>query len=250
MPMSPRLLRPKKSFVNPSSISGLISWYDSADSSSMAQNTDGTGAVTAGTQVGYWKDKSKTAAHLTQSTAANRPTWTANAVNNKTALVFDGTNDTLALSSGYTAQNSLAGLTRFMVGSSSQNCISVTTGNNGPTHSFQSFGLKIYTYSASGVQIQASEPSIMSLRVYASVFSGSSLSLNLYFNNVLQSIVGTGGTIGSATGSGGTGLWIGSNQGLNNFHGGAIAEYVAFSKALNATEMKLMYDYLKMKWGL
>lgn len=250
MPMNGRLLRPKSSFVNPASISGLIGWYDSADTASMAQNTDGTGAVTAGTQVGYWKDKSKTAAHLTQSTAANRPTWTANAVNGRTALVFDGTNDTLAITSGYTAQNSLAGLTRFMVGASSQNCISATTGGSGPTHSFQAFGLKIYTYSASGVQVQASEPSIMPLRVYASVFSGAALSLNIYFNNVLQSIVGTGGTIGSTTGSGGTGLYIGSNLGLNNFHGGAIAEYVAFNKVLNAAEMKLVYEYLKKKWGL
>ena len=254
MPMSPRLLRPRSGFVNPLSISGCIGWYDSADLTAMATNTDGSGAVTAGTQVGYWKDKSRTAAHVTQGTAANRPTLTANAVNGKTALVFDGSNDGLSLLSGYTVQNSLSGLTRIIVASSSQACISATNGGAGASIAFQLFNNRIYTYSAAtpvNVQVDAvnGAAGTMPLRIYASVFNGATTSLSVLFNNVTQVIIGSAGTVGATTGSGGSVLWIGANLGLNNFHNGPIAEYIVYSKALNTAEMKAVYDYLRIKWG-
>lgn len=249
MAMNPRLLVPRATGLSsPLAIAGCIGWYDSLDLAAMAQNSDGTGAVAVGDQVGYWKDKSATAAHVTQSTGANRPTLTANSVNGRAALVFDGSNDNLAKSSGYTAQNSLAGLTRIMVGSSSANCISTTTFLAGPTTGFQLFGSQIYTYPAYGVNVRANGS--MSLRSYASVFDGASLSLNIYFNNALQSIAGTSGTIPATSGASGTVLHIGSNGGANNFHNGPIAEYLIYSRALSALELTAIHNYLKKKWGL
>ena len=247
--MNPRLLVPRATGISsPLVISGCIGWYDSYDLSSLAQNTDGTGAVAVGDQVGYWQDKSPTAAHVTQGTAVNRPTLTASAVNGRDALVFDGSNDNLAKTSGYTAQNSLAGLTRIMVASSSQNAISTTTFTAGPTIGFQVFSSQIYTYPASGVNVRVNGS--MSLRAYASVFDGATASLNIYFDNVLQSIAATAGTIGSTTGSGGSVLHIGSNGGSNNFHLGPIAEYIIYSKALSQGELNLVHAYLSRKWGL
>lgn len=253
MSMSPRLLRPRASGFSPLSISGCIGWYDSADTTAIAQNTDGTGAVTAGTQVGYWKDKSSLGAHLTQGTAANRPTLTASSVNGFTALVFDGTNDTLARSTGYTAQNSLSGLTRILVGSSSQTCISAGTAGAGASHSFQLFNNRVYTYSAAtpvNVQVDAvNSGSGLPLRIYASVFNGAATSLSVLFNNVTQTAVGTAGTVGATTASGGVGLWLGSNSGLNNFHAGPIAEYIVFNKALSTSEMLALHRWIAKKWG-
>jgi hypothetical protein len=249
MPMNARLLRPLASGIpSPLAIANCVGWYDSLDLTAMAQNSDGTGAVAVGDQVGYWQDKSPTAAHVTQGTAANRPTVTASAVNGRAALVFDGSNDNLAKASGYTAQNSLAGLTRIMVASSSQNAISTTTFTSGPTIGFQLFNSQIYTYPASGVNVRVNGS--MSLRAYASVFDGATASLNIYFNNALQSIAGTAGAIGSATGSGGSVLHIGSNGGSNNFHLGPIAEYIIYAKALSQGELTLVHAYLSRKWGL
>ena len=249
MSMNPRLLVPRATGIaSPLVISGCVGWYDSLDLTAMAANSDGTGSVTAGNQVGYWKDKSATAAHVTQATGANRPTLTANSVNGRTALVFDGSNDNLARSSGYTAQNGLAGLTRIMVGSSSANAISTTTFLAGPSAGFQLFGSQIYTYVASGVNVRVNGS--MSLRAYASVFNGSATSLNVYFNNVLQSIAAAAGVIPATSGASGTVLHIGSNGGSNNFHNGPIAEYLVYNRALSDPELTAVYKYLKNKWGL
>lgn len=251
MAMNPRLLVPRATGLSsPLVISGCIGWYDSADLTAMAANSDGTGAVAVGDQVGYWKDKSATAAHVTQGIAANRPTLTASSVNGRSALVFDGSNDNLAKSSGYTAQNGLAGLTRILVGSSTGATISTTTGSAGAGPAFQLFGnpQQIYTYSTASVNVRAN--GTMSLRAYASVFNGSTTSLNIYFNNALQSIAAASGTIGATTGTGGTVLHIGSNGGANNFHNGPIAEYLIYSRALSALELTAIHNYLKKKWGL
>jgi len=249
MPMNPRLLVPRATGLSsPLAIAGCIGWYDSLDLTAMAQNSDGTGAVAVGDQVGYWQDKSATAAHVTQGTAANRPTLTANSVNGRPALVFDGSNDNLAKTSNYTAQNGLAGLTRIMVGSSSLNAISTTTFTGGPTIGFQLFSNQIYTYPKSGVNVRAN--GAMSLRSYASVFDGGALSLNIYFNNVSQSIAASTGTITATTGASGTVLHIGSNGGLNNFHNGPICEYLIYGRALSDLELTAIHNYLKKRWGL
>jgi hypothetical protein len=230
-------------------ISGCIGWYDSLDLTAMAQNSDGTGAVAVGDQVGYWKDKSTTAAHVTQGVGANRPTLTSNQVNGRAALRFDGSNDTLSKTSGYTLQNSVANLTRIGVFSSSQNCIVSTTGTSGNT-AFQLFSSRIYTYTAATpVNVQVADGGGMLLRIYASVFDNSVPSLNILFNNVTQSIVATAGTLGSTTGNLGSALHIGSNSASNQFVNGPIAEYLVYNRTLSAGELTAVYRYLRKKWG-
>jgi len=80
---------------DPRSISGLALWLDSADASTLFQNSDGTTPATAtGDPIGYWRDKSGSGSHVTQATAANRP---ARAVGpfGKPTIDFDGVNDCL-----------------------------------------------------------------------------------------------------------------------------------------------------------
>ena len=68
---------------DPKSISGLFIWLK-ADAGVTA---DGSNAVSA------WADQSGSGNNFAQSTSTAKPTLTANAQNNKPAIVFDGTSD-------------------------------------------------------------------------------------------------------------------------------------------------------------
>jgi len=253
MAMNPRLLRPTPTGFNPKRLAGLIGWYDSADLTAMAQNSDGTGAVAVGDQVGWWKDKSPTGANVTQGTAANRPTLTANKVNGRAALTFDGSNDTLASASGYTAQSSLAGLTRILV-------MQCANAPGMPTRVFNGGSAQLSTTSnalrlyASNVENYVAFDSIpgqvgngLATGIYSAVYGNSAISLR--FGGVAMS--GTlVGTIPATTGSGTATLHIGSNIGANNFFNGLIAEYIIYSRELSAAELNAVEAYLKKKWGL
>ena len=100
MAMNPKLLRPKASFqapFSPSSIGGLVGWYDSSDLATLFENSDGTGAVEGDDPVGYWQDKSGVDWHATQGTANDRPLRRAAAINGLDALEFDGNSDWLQI---------------------------------------------------------------------------------------------------------------------------------------------------------
>jgi hypothetical protein len=80
---------------DPRSISGLALWLDSADASTLFQNSNGTTPATAtGDPIGYWRDKSGSGSHVTQATAANRPSRAVGPFG-KPAIDFDGVNDCL-----------------------------------------------------------------------------------------------------------------------------------------------------------
>jgi hypothetical protein len=78
-PMNPRLLRPLSGF-SPRQFAGLQLWLDGSNQSTVTLN---------GTTVSEWRSKVGGIA-LTQGTAAAQPTLTANYVNGRSALTFDG----------------------------------------------------------------------------------------------------------------------------------------------------------------
>ena len=91
MSMSPRLLRPKAaSGFDPRSISGLGLWLDFGDSASL---------TLSGSAISEARDKSGNSRHAVQATGANQPTVLANAINGRQVASFDGSNDSLAVSS-------------------------------------------------------------------------------------------------------------------------------------------------------
>jgi hypothetical protein len=99
--MSPRLLRPLATGFDPRRIAGLEMWFDAADLSSMAQNSDGTTAATATDDpVGFWRDKSGKARHAKQTLNNSRPFLKLADKNGRPGLDFDGSNDVLQCDSG------------------------------------------------------------------------------------------------------------------------------------------------------
>ncbi|MEB3208921.1 MAG: LamG-like jellyroll fold domain-containing protein [Synechococcus sp.] len=254
MPMSPRLLVPRATGIaSPLVISGCIGWYDSLDLTAMAQNSDGTGAVAVGDQVGWWKDKSPTGANVTQGTAANRPTLTANKVGGRAALTFDGSNDNLASAAGYTAQNSLAGLTRILVLQNASVAAIATRVFNGGSDSLQTVSSEFrqYVNATANYTAFASIPgqsgNAMALGIYAFTYGNSAMGLR--FNGATISGTVTG-TIPATTGGASPTLHIGSNIGANNFFNGPIAEYIIYNRELSVSELARVEAFLKKKWGL
>ena len=69
--------------------SSLALWLDAADASTITLN---------GSTVSQWNDKSGNGRNATQATAANQPTYIANSINGKSALDWDGVNDSMAVS--------------------------------------------------------------------------------------------------------------------------------------------------------
>jgi hypothetical protein len=96
MPMSPRLLRPRASF-DPRRFAGLDLWLDFSDRSTM---------TLAGSSISEIRDKSVNRFAL-QSTGVNQPTLTDNAINGRTAAVFNGSSTRLTVDS-YTALGELS----------------------------------------------------------------------------------------------------------------------------------------------
>jgi lysophospholipase L1-like esterase len=55
-------------------VADYAAWYDLTDATTIAQNSDGTGAAAVGSPIGRVADKSPNGHHIFQATAANRPT--------------------------------------------------------------------------------------------------------------------------------------------------------------------------------
>lgn len=237
---------------DPRLLSGLTLWLDGSDASTMRQNSNGTGVVELGSPVGFWADKSGRAHHVTQAVNNNRPTWTASQLNGLPALAFDGSNDTLSRT-GYTAENSLAGLTRFAIWSSNQTSVVSRVFSGGSDFSFY-----LSAGSAPAIRSFASQnngvgwgTNLLSVPtgIHASVFFGPTTSLRMFYNNQDQGAYGAGGAIPTQTGSGTPDLSIGSNVSVNFYVRGYIAEYIVYNRTLSVGEMTSVHEYLRVKWG-
>lgn len=96
---------------DPTAVSGLQLWLDSADAATLWTDTGGTThATTADAAVARWDDKSGNSRNAIQSTSGNRPLLKLSAQNSKNILYFDGTDDSMltglnpssAMASGFT----------------------------------------------------------------------------------------------------------------------------------------------------
>jgi len=80
--------------ATPNQISGLQLWLDASDTSTLKQNSDGTGTVSSDNDpVGYWGDKSGNGNNATQSTPSLQAIYHPLVKNGKSAIRFDGVGD-------------------------------------------------------------------------------------------------------------------------------------------------------------
>ncbi len=234
--MNPRLLRPTASGFSPNQISSLALWLDGNDSASL---------TLVSSAVSEWKDKAAGKV-FAQTTPNNRPTL--NTINGKTALAFDGSNDTLSCSQPFTTYpvsmffvQRVVAHTNFGMTYTAGESNNFNLRQNGTSGVFQlqhpttGVGGGANTFSTTEAELHA--------LIYASPVGGSAA----YKNGSLMTFT-SGGFTEEPIFSGST-HWIGSRGGsfvLNGY----IGEILVYTKTVSATERAEITQYLGKKWGI
>lgn len=212
----------------PGGVTGNLElWLDAQDSSTLFQLNTCTSAVTAdGQSVGCWQDKSGNANHAT-ATGGNRPTYQTNELNGQAVIRLDGSNDAL----DFTAISNIR--TVFAVNRSATTSYQPLLGHSTSTHFFTTDNTLLDTTNSS--------PNLQSgsWRVDRSdVASPTVFSQTQAYS--LISVVSGGNVeadhISSDRKTGG------------RFFNGDWVELIIYSRALNASEVTSVENYLYDKW--
>jgi hypothetical protein len=237
MAMNNRLLRPRASGFNPKQIAGLALWLDGNDSASL---------TLVSSAVSEWKDKASGKV-FAQTTANNRPTLTT--INGKTALAFDGSNDTLSCSEPFTTYPvSMFFVQRVVAYTSFGMTYTAGDGNNFNLRQNQSFGSLQLQHPSTGVSVNTGTPfSTTAAQVVSVVYDSPVGGSAIYIDGSSQTIFG--GAFTEQPIFSGTTHWIGSRGGsfvLNGY----IGEILVYTKTVSATERSAIHKYLGKKWGI
>jgi hypothetical protein len=225
---------------SPLSISGLQFWVDAADSATLyTDSTLATLAVADGDVIGGWKDKSGNSRNALQTDGTKKPLLKLAIQNGRNIVRYDGTNDTNEMASGYQVNPST---TFLAIKSSYVSADDVVMG--------------IVPYAAPGYLIDYF--SVTGIAGPTGTTSG--LTNNNAYHVVCVrygptiSRVRQDGTDGFADTS--TNLFglIGRISGYSYLGGGAyfqgdIGEIIAYNSVLSGSDILLVEEYLKAKWG-
>lgn len=256
MPMSPRLLRPRATGFSPKNLSGLVMWLDPTDATT----------YTISTGVSEWRDKAGSNT-FTQATGNNQPTLST--INGKTALSFDGSNDSLTTTS--TLFTGTSSFTFFQVllgtfpGTSAQVfnhrtgaggadtndfCVALIA-NQGAAWLFGTLRTRVRSF-RSGVGYNADQRfdsvdvSGAGAISVTGAFGASSASSTAWWR-------GTASPTANPTSDTGTdaGMAIGCrlNATRDLFYQGLMGEILAYNRTLSTTERRTVESYLAKKWG-
>jgi hypothetical protein len=257
-PMNPRLLRPLATGFDPRRIAGLVAWYDASDISTLAQNSNGTTAVTTQDDpVGYLRDKGPNGYHMTQSTNNNRPLVKLSAQNGLAALLFDGADDFLINTNNFLngAPTSVA----LVAQRQSDNPLGVanvvhpivSTGRLGQPAD-TSFNTQLRSTFASPPNAFNAPGGNARRNGNASLDTGSSPTDFLIGTggtsvNTNAAVAGSGVHLGAARDSGGT---LGAGGTISFRLHGRIGEVALYNRLLSLAERQALERYLSVKWGI
>jgi len=234
---------------NPSMLDTAV-WLDGADASTITQSS---GAVS------QWADKSGKGRNAVQAESTNQPTFSATAINGKSAVSFDGTNDFLSLTwpSAVYPNYSTAFVFQWNGGGG---------GADGRRALYESIAPGNNVFRPSLALLGGASP--VALRAFhgdGSSFGTATTSANYGTTPRLASTIGGGGVVSlfpdgsisgitSDTGSETfqtTGLRIGTYRSADNrWFSGFIAEIVVTHFQVSTANRQRLEGYLAHKWGL
>lgn len=238
MGMSPRLMRPRATGLNPKTISGLFAWYDASDASSVTLN---------GTTVSQLNDKSGNGRNLVQGTALSQPAYVSNGINGKPAIAPDGVDDNLALSASITAF-----LPRYVIG-----VFKPVSDNGGPylhaggANDGLGLGQGVTTHDSNGYNIVALHDTI------AWKASGIAMTQNAgviisykYATCVFRSFPYGNADLADAAIVSATNISLGGYATGNRYTDGYIGEVLIYTTVPSASDESRIEKYLGAKWGV
>lgn len=221
----------------PAQISTTI-WYDASDSSTITLN---------GSNVSQWNDKSGNANNAVQATASQQPAFSSTGFNSKPAVVFDGSNDTMAISTGTLGSNiSVFAVAKGNTMASYRRLFHAGAGGADAFLLFGSVDNNFATFFGDGtnwndLDVNSPSVSVLSNNILEVVNPTSGSNATPYVNGTAQNTkVGTMGTT--------TGGRLG--DGVSQCWDGPLAELVVVNSGVSTTVRQQIEGYLAWKWGL
>lgn len=237
-----------KSYSPIPSITGLVGWWDFSDISTMFTD-DGVTQVSADSDLIYRiNDKSGNNFNAVQTTAAYRPLYKTSVQNNRSAALFDGSNDYFLLPTmGFSGDGSISifvvhktingerAYFGFGIGETSKACVIRT---------YTSTSYLFYFYFN---DLVATVPSLFgNLVQVCALYDSVASSKRVYQNGSLY-----------ASQTPNNASWVNSNYCIGKrpysageFMYGHIAEILVYSYALDDADREKVEDYLQSKWDL
>jgi hypothetical protein len=234
MSMSPRLMRPRATGFNPKTLTGLLVWMDSSDSST----------YTIASGVSEWRDKSGNGRSFTQSTANNQPIVSATTQNGKALLEFDGVNDKLAATGNWLQIANCTLFAAYRRTAGVYGGIITSTGNSD---------------NSPGIIVDTSRGAVRGYSNFSPEAVGAADSFHIVSGTVTNgaTVTYTNGTqISTSVASGTLGVdqtttSIGTyRQAAANYFGGYIGEILAWNRVLTTTERQTVERWLGKRWGV
>ena len=240
-------------FVNPTNLAGLQLWLDASDASTLYDATTGGSLVAVDGAIARWEDKSGNARHVTQATSGNRPTRKASVLNGRDAILFDGSDDGLAVPNTF-GQWGSGNWSMFMA---VRTGTSVTSKYLFSSVSDPPSGLFIWSV-GDDIRVRTAGGSTQTLSPALSAATST---------GVITSVIRNGTTFTGRIGASSNTATTSSNGlsfdgatveiGIYNepgFRGlpwnGHVCEVIAYDSALSDTNRTIVESYLKSKWGI
>ena len=238
MAMNNRLLRPRASGFNPKAISGLAAWWDASKTASLAQNSDGTVAVSNGDPVAYWADLSGNGRHMTQPTNGLRPTLSSSGINGRPSISVPNVSN--AGFSSIARPTASTDSTVFLVASRA------AAGGNANSVSFrESTGGIFFDVASEGVALSpATSSGSPSYRVNGVAVSALRSAMHTALGRGTQFLQ----TVSSLNFSGWPATWQAFDYGSSFNWIGLVGECLIYSRALTVSERDVVEAYLDKKW--
>jgi hypothetical protein len=257
-PMNPRLLRPTGQF-DPRRIAGLELWLDTSDESRL---------TLSGSAISQVRDKSGKGWVAEQSTGANQPTFTPNAINGRSAAVFNGSSTRMTIPSFASIEQFTAFAVCYRPWPTNAFKGIGSTGNYGAT---AGIGFFVQAQSASNGalagDLQIFGDGFTTGRAPRSIGPLSSASLSSNQPAILSSILSpnasglwvNGFNVGTRVNSTGTPsapigtLFFGAgfiSPNVVDFWDGGIAEFLIYKAALSSAEIKRVERFLGAKYAI
>jgi hypothetical protein len=232
------------SSFDPNSITGLTLWLDASDTATITK--DGSNVVS------QWNDKSVTGRNMSQGTAIFRPTYTANVLNSKAGITFDGINDYLTSSTTTNITNcSIFTVMKFVADDGSQDA-PIAIGRGGtpllgmrglyrdPSNDF------VWFLNWGQSQTSALNWDTGNYHVFGAVQSGRSL-------RILRDASVNSYTLPSTPANDTVNIWVVGAADfastISAFSNAVICEILFYSNALSTDNENKVKTYLKAKWA-
>ncbi len=233
------------------SIKNLVTWLETTSESSF----DATEAVD-GSAITNWYDTNPQSVdknNAQQTTAASKPLYVANCINNLPCLDFDGTNDYMnsVLAIGNTSGGlSVFAVVRFDAIVNGNNAEFSIVGSGASWGSGTAFNLKVWDSSPAAIYYQLPGQEIGSIPQYAPAISN----IN-YLIEAINDPTGTAIWVNKVAGTSYAGVPMTNIQILDigHFNGarylnGKIAELIIYDRIIATKERLSIESYLSKKW--